>query len=78
MIERAAASLDFDPRAAFVVGDHAGDVRMGRSVGATTILVLTGHGAEECADAAPYADHIADDLLGASRVIATALEGGPS
>ncbi len=73
MIERAAASLDFDPADAFVVGDHAGDVRMGRAVGATTILVLTGHGAEECADATPYADHVADDLLGASRIIESRL-----
>jgi D-glycero-D-manno-heptose 1,7-bisphosphate phosphatase len=74
MIERAARRFDFDAAASFVVGDHAGDLRMGRAVGATTILVLTGHGAEECGGAVPFADHVANDLLGASGVIASIVE----
>jgi D-glycero-D-manno-heptose 1,7-bisphosphate phosphatase len=81
MVERAARSLDFDPADAFVVGDHAGDVRLGRAVGATTILVLTGHGTEECADATPFTDHVADDLLGAERIIRSLLsdpDGSPA
>jgi D-glycero-D-manno-heptose 1,7-bisphosphate phosphatase len=76
MVERAARLLDFDPSAAFVVGDHAGDMRMGRALGATTILVLTGHGTEECEGATPFADHIADDLLGAARIIESLLATG--
>jgi D-glycero-D-manno-heptose 1,7-bisphosphate phosphatase len=85
MVERAAARLDFEPSRSFVVGDHAGDVKMGRALGATTILVLTGHGAEECADARPFADHVADDLLGAATIVESLLaetggvdaDGGP-
>jgi D-glycero-D-manno-heptose 1,7-bisphosphate phosphatase len=73
MIERAARALDFDPAASFVVGDHAGDMRLGRAVGATTILVLTGHGAEECADATPFSDHVVDDLSNAARLIRSLL-----
>ncbi|MGZ4108842.1 MAG: D-glycero-alpha-D-manno-heptose-1,7-bisphosphate 7-phosphatase [Actinomycetota bacterium] len=78
MAERAARLLDFDPSEAFVIGDHAGDMRLGRALGATTILVLTGHGAEECEGAAPFADHIADDLLGTARIIESLLPDGPN
>jgi D-glycero-D-manno-heptose 1,7-bisphosphate phosphatase len=73
MVTRAARTFDFDPAASFVIGDHAADMRLGRAVGATTVLVLTGHGAEECDDAAPFADHVADDLLAATRVIGSLL-----
>lgn len=73
MVERAARALDFDPARSFVVGDHAGDMRLGNAVGAKTILVLTGHGSEECDDAAPFADHVADDLLGATRIVESLL-----
>jgi D-glycero-D-manno-heptose 1,7-bisphosphate phosphatase len=76
LVERAAGRLEFDPARAFVVGDHEGDMRLGRALGATTILVLTGHGAEECAGAAPFADHVADDLLGATAVIESLLSPG--
>jgi D-glycero-D-manno-heptose 1,7-bisphosphate phosphatase len=74
MVERAARVFGFDPAASFVLGDHAGDMRLGRALGATTILVLTGHGAEECSDALPFADHVADDLLGATRIIGSMLD----
>jgi D-glycero-D-manno-heptose 1,7-bisphosphate phosphatase len=70
MVLRAAARLWFDPARSFVVGDHAKDVEMGRAVGATSILVRTGHGAEQEPVAAPLADHVADDLAGAVTIIA--------
>jgi len=60
----------FDPAAAFVVGDHAADMGMGRAIGATTIFVRTGHGAQEEAAAGPLADHLADDLGEAVAIIA--------
>lgn len=69
MVERAAARFGFDPVEAFVVGDHAGDVEMGRRVGATSILVRTGHGPEELEAARPFADHVVADLLEASELI---------
>ena len=71
MVDRAATRFGFDPMVAFVVGDHAGDVEMGRRVGARTLLVRTGHGEEELAAAAPFADHIVADLREAADVIRT-------
>jgi histidinol-phosphate phosphatase family protein len=66
----AAERFGFDPRDAFVVGDHAGDVGMGRAIGATTFLVLTGHGAEEQVKAGGDADHVAADLAAVADIIA--------
>ncbi|MGE5460447.1 MAG: D-glycero-alpha-D-manno-heptose-1,7-bisphosphate 7-phosphatase [Solirubrobacterales bacterium] len=66
---RAAAEHGFDPAEAFVVGDHRVDVEMGRRLGARTILVLTGHGREELAAAAAFADHVAADLAEAAAII---------
>ena len=66
----AAARFGFDPTEAFVVGDHAGDVGMGRAVGATTFLVLTGHGPEEQERAGGDADHVVADLAAATDIIA--------
>lgn len=70
MVERAAAALGFDPAESWIVGDHAADLRLGRAVGARTILVRTGHGEEELAGGADaFADHVADDLAAAAAVI---------
>lgn len=66
----AAERFGFDPADGFVVGDHAGDVGMGRAVGATTFLVLTGHGTEEQATAGDDADHVVADLAAAADIIA--------
>jgi D-glycero-D-manno-heptose 1,7-bisphosphate phosphatase len=66
----------FDPAAAFVIGDHAGDMGMGRAVGATTVFVRTGHGPGEEAAALPLADHVAADLAGAAAIIAALVKGG--
>jgi D-glycero-D-manno-heptose 1,7-bisphosphate phosphatase len=73
MVERAARTYHFYTSDSFVVGDHAVDMRLGRAVGATTILVLTGHGTEERVEAERFADHVADDLLGAALVIESLL-----
>ncbi len=66
---RAAAEHGFDPAEAFVVGDHRGDVEMGRRIGARTFLVRTGHGREELAKAEPFADHVVADLAEAATII---------
>ncbi len=70
MALRAAARLGFDPDATVVIGDHLADLGMGRAIGATTVLVRTGHGAEAEPDAGDLADHVADDLAGAVAIIA--------
>lgn len=76
MALRAAARLGFDPSEAVVVGDHLADLGMGRAIGATTILVRTGHGIEAESAAGDLADHVADDLGDAVAIIAALV--GPS
>jgi D-glycero-D-manno-heptose 1,7-bisphosphate phosphatase len=71
---RAAREHGFDPAEAFVVGDHAADMLMGRRIGATTILVRTGHGEEELMNGAgDHADHVVADLNEAAGVIRSAV-----
>lgn len=69
MIDRAAAELGFDPAEAFVVGDHAGDMALGRAVGARTIFVRSGHGEEELEGARNLADRVVADLSAAAAAI---------
>jgi D-glycero-D-manno-heptose 1,7-bisphosphate phosphatase len=69
LVERAAADLGFDPAEAFVVGDHAGDMALGRAIGARTILVRTGHGEEELEAAHALADLVVADLAEAATAI---------
>lgn len=76
MVERAGARLGFDPRESWVVGDHAFDMRMGRAVGAETILVRTGHGEQEQAGARSLADHVVADLGEAAVLIASEVPAG--
>ena len=69
LADRAARDHGFDPAAAFVVGDHRGDVELGRRIAARTFLVRTGHGEEELQSALPFADHVVDDLAEAATLI---------
>jgi len=75
MALEAAARFGFEPAAAFVVGDHASDMGMGRAIGATTVLVLTGHGPEEAERAFGLADHVVADLSAAAAIIAGLVAG---
>lgn len=72
----AATRFRSDPADGFVVGDHAGDAGMGRAVGATTFLVLTGHGAQarERVERDGLADHIVPDLATAVDIITALVE----
>jgi len=70
MVERAVERLGFDPGEGWLIGDHAADMKLGRAVGARTILVLTGHGREELEDAAADADVVVNDLASAVALIA--------
>jgi D-glycero-D-manno-heptose 1,7-bisphosphate phosphatase len=68
---RAAEAHGFDPGESFVVGDHATDVGLGRALGATSILVRTGHGQDELeGGGAEGADAVVADLPEAAVVIA--------
>ena len=72
----AAERFGFVLRESFVIGDHASDMGLGRAVGATTVLVRTGHGRAQEDAAAPQADHVAQDLAGAVAIIAGLAERG--
>jgi D-glycero-D-manno-heptose 1,7-bisphosphate phosphatase len=74
LIELAAKELDFDPQASFVIGDKPCDVDIGRAVGATTLLVRTGYGAQFASEATVAADFVVDDLTHAADVILPLLE----
>ena len=69
MIETAADELDFDQRLCFVIGDNECDIALGRRVGATTILVRTGYGAQVAAEGKAHPDYVVDDLAEAAQLI---------
>lgn len=74
LMRQAAEALGFDPSDAYMIGDKEADMGVGRNTGATTILVRTGKGAAEEATCGHLADHVADDLVEAARIIES-LEG---
>jgi len=76
LLERAARERSFDPREAFVIGDKASDVEMGRRAGCTSFLVRTGYGAGVAASGEVDADFIVDDLREAARVLEGLLSSG--
>jgi D-glycero-D-manno-heptose 1,7-bisphosphate phosphatase len=47
MIERACRDLQIDPARSFTIGDRWLDVRCGRAAGTGSVLVRSGHGADE-------------------------------
>jgi D-glycero-D-manno-heptose 1,7-bisphosphate phosphatase len=69
LVKLAAKELDFDPRAAFVIGDKPCDIELGRRIGAKTFLVRTGYGAQPAAEVAITPDYVVDDVEGAAQVI---------
>jgi D-glycero-D-manno-heptose 1,7-bisphosphate phosphatase len=74
LLEQAARDLGFNASEAFVIGDKASDIELGRKVGATTILVDTGYGKETAEDPAADPDYRAADLAAAADLIASLLE----
>jgi D-glycero-D-manno-heptose 1,7-bisphosphate phosphatase len=69
LLWQAARELAFDPREAFVIGDKACDVELGRRAGSTTLLVRTGYGSETAGIMTVPADYIVEDLREAAHVI---------
>ena len=45
LVRRAASDLQLDPARSYCIGDSWADVGLARTVGATSVLVKTGHGA---------------------------------
>jgi D-glycero-D-manno-heptose 1,7-bisphosphate phosphatase len=75
LVRRAAQQLHFDPAGCFVVGDLPSDVELGRAIGATTLLVRTGHGADTEARGEAKPDHVVDSLGEAATLIERLLAG---
>jgi histidinol-phosphate phosphatase family protein len=69
LIERATVELGLGPVPSFVIGDKPCDVDLGRGIGANSILVRTGYGAEFELAGTVNADYIVDDLPSAARLI---------
>ena len=67
MLRRAAADLDLDLPASFVVGDKLLDVEVGHAVGARGVLVRTGYGKGEAGLRSSRVEPaaVADNLMGA-------------
>jgi D-glycero-D-manno-heptose 1,7-bisphosphate phosphatase len=65
MARQAMAQFGFEPTQAIMIGDKAADIGVGQAIGAATVLVRTGWGAdsEKARDCTP--DVIVDDLAGA-------------
>ncbi|HUJ78787.1 MAG TPA: lipopolysaccharide heptosyltransferase II [Nitrospiria bacterium] len=70
LIERARARLLLDSGRSYVVGDKLADVQLAHRIGATAILVRTGHGEQALhswPDGEPSPDYVADDLQAAAN-----------
>lgn len=66
LLTQAAAELGLDLAQSVIVGDKFTDLAAGAAVGCRTVLVLTGHGAEEWQQGgAPAPDHVAAHLAAA-------------
>ena len=66
LILQAASELDFDPRAAVVIGDKDSDIECGRRVGAMTVLISAKQAASR---SRIKADAVAADLVGAACAV---------
>jgi len=69
LLERAAQDNEFDPEDAFVIGDNACDIELGRRVGAKTFLVLSGCGEAILPEMRGRADYVVADLGEAVPII---------
>lgn len=76
LLELAMKELELDPHSSFVIGDKQCDIELGKRVGATTLLVRTGYGAQVAAEGIVTPDYIVDDLQDAAQVIRRLLPAG--
>jgi D-glycero-D-manno-heptose 1,7-bisphosphate phosphatase len=69
LAERAAEDFNSDLTTSFLVGDNVCDIELGKRIGATTILVRTGYGAELEKQEKVKPDYVVANLLEAARLI---------
>lgn len=75
LVELAVQELGFDPHTSFMIGDKACDIEVGNRVGATTLLVRTGYGAQVSAENSISPDYVVDDLWSTVPIIESLLAG---
>ena len=75
LARQAIAEFGFDPERSVVIGDKAADIGLGRAIGAATILVRTGWGADHERDRTCSPDAVVDDLAAAVDWMEGHLEG---
>ena len=77
MIERACREFAIDAGRSWLIGDHTRDIETARRAGLRSILVRTGYAGRD-GGFDVRADHVADDLLAAARLISEASGAVPA
>ncbi len=72
LVDKAARDFGFRPPECFVIGDKVSDIELGRRIGAVTLLVRTGYGADYPVDGVTP-DHVVSGLEEAAAVIESIL-----
>jgi D-glycero-D-manno-heptose 1,7-bisphosphate phosphatase len=78
MLKRGSKEFNLDLSDSFVVGDSVVDIQAGNAVGATTVLVLTGYGADaldQCRRNGIAPDYVAPTIVQAIDFITHTLDG---
>ena len=69
LIDQAGKDFDLDPTACVVIGDKESDIELGRRIGAITILVRTGYGADVAKRGSVEPNYVVDGLWDAALVV---------
>ena len=77
MADRAAADLGIRLEDSFVIGDKRSDVELAFAIGATGILITTGHGRSDVAWAIRKSCLVTDSFLDAAHHVAGTQSSGP-
>lgn len=67
LVKMAVRDYDIVLNGSYCIGDKKNDIEMGKNIGLTTILVLTGYGRESLKDTHP--DYVADNIMEAAEII---------
>lgn len=69
LMSQVTRDFHLDPSQCFVIGDKTCDTEFGRAIGAATLLVKTGYGAQLADQGVESADYIVDDLSAAVPIM---------
>lgn len=74
MARRAAKDFNAELEKSFVIGDNVCDIELGKNIGAVTILVRTGYGAQTAREQKTIPDYTVENLLEAAHLIEKLLD----